>query len=725
MAFKTLPTFYYHTHFCEFLNFIKEPCKHLLSQEHQYFIDTFKALEHQHQCLLVRLVNRKHHIIKANSLVFSELENIPESLGALRTLKLVGDVESHHVGELLHVLTKAELVLIANDCSLEGPHGIVKSANKEVFMSHCQKLDTTYVAAHPVVDEYIVCLFSEIIDYFLFLYFGHLKGRLNHFSMRDLGIMRTRDAQAQMQSRFGSFDEAFSCYTMHATYYRAKRLINDQELQQLDTIQAFIDQLPAPHGAQATDAYERLIFLLVKHIATFSLERAVDVCEPLQSPIAQEYWCRQAYKLNKRELVSERLQAIIDNPPTDNLLHFAEDFLARKYKQKRTSILTDMLKNNAQHLHIDETFKGNVEQGVIAYYKARGIKAYRTENYVWQNLFGLVFWNELFNIDGLGLATPFDYLPNCIKHHNFLEVAKTEIESRLASIKTSKDLHLLVTKHAAENFGKSQGIIRWHKNMLDPLKILIQYTKADSLKQQLLTICSNWEIYHDGYPDIMVLENGTLRFEEIKAPGDSLRRNQLLQIQSLKNANIDVHITTVDYVVDPMQPYAVIDIETTGGRANLHRITEIGLVKIVNGEVIDQWQSLINPQRNIPKMITSLTGITNDMVMDAPVFADIADQLDELTSDCIFVAHNVNFDYGFIREEFARLGQTYRRPKMCTVQQMRKHYKGLKSYSLANLTQHFDINMTRHHRALSDAVAAAELLNIINEKRLDMQMAPV
>jgi DNA polymerase-3 subunit epsilon len=230
-------------------------------------------------------------------------------------------------------------------------------------------------------------------------------------------------------------------------------------------------------------------------------------------------------------------------------------------------------------------------------------------------------------------------------------------------------------------------------------------------------MCSNWQLYNDGYPDIMVLENNTLRVEEIKAQGDSLRRNQLMQIQSLRGFGIDVGITTVDYTLDPMQPYAVVDIETTGGRASTHKITEIGIVKMVNGEVVDQWQTLLNPQRRIPAMITSLTGITNDMVASAPLFADIANELESFTENCIFVAHNVNFDYGFIREEFARLNRTYKRPKLCTVQQMRKHYKGLPSYSLANLTRHFEIGMDRHHRALSDAVAASELLKLVNESR--------
>jgi DNA polymerase-3 subunit epsilon len=104
------------------------------------------------------------------------------------------------------------------------------------------------------------------------------------------------------------------------------------------------------------------------------------------------------------------------------------------------------------------------------------------------------------------------------------------------------------------------------------------------------------------------------------------------------------------------------------------------------------------------------------MVADAPLFAEVAEQVARFTEDTVFVAHNVNFDYGFIKQEFARLEQNFRRPKMCTVREMRRTYPGLPSYSLANLTKHFRIEMEQHHRALSDAKAAAELLKLAFEK---------
>jgi DNA polymerase-3 subunit epsilon len=105
------------------------------------------------------------------------------------------------------------------------------------------------------------------------------------------------------------------------------------------------------------------------------------------------------------------------------------------------------------------------------------------------------------------------------------------------------------------------------------------------------------------------------------------------------------------------------------------------------------------------------------MVADAPLFSEIVDEFEALMRDAIFVAHNVDFDYGFIAREFKRLGRPFRHPKLCTCSSMRKLYPGHKSYSLAALCEIYGIALRQHHRALCDAEAAAELLLLINEKR--------
>lgn len=162
--------------------------------------------------------------------------------------------------------------------------------------------------------------------------------------------------------------------------------------------------------------------------------------------------------------------------------------------------------------------------------------------------------------------------------------------------------------------------------------------------------------------------------------------------------------------------YAIIDIETTGGKASRDRITEIAIIIHDGEKEIDRFESLINPERSIPYNITRITGITDDMVAEAPRFYEVAKRVVEITEGRIFVAHNVRFDYGFIKEEFARLGYTYTRKLLCTVRLSRKTFPGLRSYSLGNLIKHFGIQVKDRHRAMADTQATVELFERILNK---------
>lgn len=163
--------------------------------------------------------------------------------------------------------------------------------------------------------------------------------------------------------------------------------------------------------------------------------------------------------------------------------------------------------------------------------------------------------------------------------------------------------------------------------------------------------------------------------------------------------------------------YAIVDLETTGGRAVRDKITEVGIVIMEDLNIIDSYTSLVNPGRSIPWNITRITGINDEMVEDAPYFHEIARDIVEKTEGCIFVAHNVNFDYGFLRAEFNSLGYTYTRKCLDTVKLSRKTFPHLRSHSLGNLIKHFEIPVSARHRALEDAQATAVLLKLIIEQQ--------
>lgn len=159
--------------------------------------------------------------------------------------------------------------------------------------------------------------------------------------------------------------------------------------------------------------------------------------------------------------------------------------------------------------------------------------------------------------------------------------------------------------------------------------------------------------------------------------------------------------------------YAIVDIETTG---HTNKITEISIFVHDGKQVVNEYTTLVNPESSIPPFITNLTGINNAMVGNAPKFYEIAKKVNEITKDCIFVAHNVNFDYNIINKEFKDLGFNWKRKKLCTVRLSRKLIPGLKSYSLGTLCTTQNIVINDRHRAKGDA----EATTILFEKLLKL-----
>jgi DNA polymerase-3 subunit epsilon len=164
--------------------------------------------------------------------------------------------------------------------------------------------------------------------------------------------------------------------------------------------------------------------------------------------------------------------------------------------------------------------------------------------------------------------------------------------------------------------------------------------------------------------------------------------------------------------------YAILDIETTGGKYNEEGITEIAIHKYDGHQVVDTFISLLNPERSIQPFVVNLTGISNQMLRNAPKFYEVAKRIIEITSDCILVAHNAKFDYRILRTEFNRLGYGYERQTLCTVELSKKLIPHLESYKLGRLCRSLGIPVTDRHRANGDAIATTKLFKLLVDKDL-------
>ncbi|WP_165741510.1 exonuclease domain-containing protein [Pseudoalteromonas sp. Z1A6] len=714
---KELPAKYYLAHFRELIEFVTSKCMHLLEPKHSEFINKINQLDEQSQCMLARVYSRKPYLVQAQSLNYEEITSPHQAIYTLKKAGILFEPNEQHYSQLLAHLTKPTLLeLLSNypdqiSFKKSAAKGALVDIAREFFKACPHELA-------PLYSQYVINNRSDYYEYFEFLFAGKLSGgdvnHQNRFVMRDLGLTATREGHSESLSRFETLDEAQSNYLLNRYRLAFKNITDESDYIALAP-QVLVQ---AAHGAIAVALKNKLLVRLYRQLKGVDSELAFSLLEGcVDDSEAQEIQIREQYRLGNKEWVKARLEAIIENPLTDDLLYFADDFLMRKFNKKTRSRLSAMLADTQCVLEIDELYRGEVEQGVNDYYTRQGMAVFNTENTLWQSLFGLVFWHELFVESPYPPCNEFDIYPQVLRLGNFYEAQQAQINERLSQCQTSQALLNLVCKNAAQYFEQPNGLFRWHKELLQPLEALILNSPYEALITHLTNMSKHYLQLKDGYPDLMVINNGKVHFEEVKAPGDKLRRNQLTTIDNLKNVGFEVHIAAVKWFVDPNRIYSVVDIETTGGLKGGNRITEIGLVKVQHGKVIDTWTTLVNPQRHIPGFITSLTGISDSMVRNAPVFAEVAQPLLDKLAGSIFVAHNVNFDYGFIKKECEMAGHFFKMPKMCTVVESRKAFKGLKSYSLGNLSSHFNLNLTSHHRALADATATAELLLLIQQSQ--------
>jgi DNA polymerase III epsilon subunit family exonuclease len=161
--------------------------------------------------------------------------------------------------------------------------------------------------------------------------------------------------------------------------------------------------------------------------------------------------------------------------------------------------------------------------------------------------------------------------------------------------------------------------------------------------------------------------------------------------------------------------FVVVDVEATGAKTPPNRLIELGAYRIRGGCIVDKFHSLVNPEIPIPRFVMSLTGISNDMVKDAPVFADVAPKWLDFVSDSVLIAHNAPFDTSFLNHEISRVYPGHRmvNPHLCTVRLSRRALPDISNHRLETIASHFSIPIASRHRAGSDALATAEIFLLL------------
>ncbi len=702
-----LPLFYYHKNFFELLEFIEEHYSHVLNESLHSFIYEFKCLSKTSQCLYIRIANRKGRIFNIDKLVYDEIGELDKPLSNLRSAGFIRAPQTSDFSILLESLNKSSILKRLSDIQ-----GISRNLKKEDYVRLAFEKCDPKIFIDSVSNNIIVQDKSSDFEFLQFLYYGHLSTGTSQLTMRDLGLVDMNDYES-FEPRFNDYDEAYESFY----YAREYRKVKKPKIGEIDSLVNNVKNWPETETLKGAELRDKLALKLGRLVERNNdAVKALDIFQRGESIDCMKQVVRLLIADDKKLAAKEYLEACLEYPRNDEELLFVKDLYERKFNgKKRSNISSTLLKSNI--IEIDESLIGSPEKAAIQYYENLEYQAYRTENHLWRALFGLLFWDLLFESRQGTAHSPFDFLPASLMNQTFYNQNKKAIKNRLEDLKNRKETKFKLLQNSTKYYGTKNGVFRWRRASLTAINALIDHADAKSIAMVLKNLCIGYKDNKHGYPDLMILKDNQLKFVEIKAEGDQIRRNQLLRLKQLKDVGFTAEVVRIKWTIDPKQIYVIVDVETTGGRGENHRVTEIGAVKVQGGKIIDRFSTLLNPQRLIPASITRITHITNEMVKDAPLFSEIVGKFEEFLDDSIFCAHNVNFDYGFIKQEFNRIGKKFCYPKLCTCSSMRKLYKGHKSYSLANLTREYDIPLKSHHRALCDAEAATHLLFLINEKR--------
>ena len=705
--YPTLEPFYYLDHFEEMLAFLEKNCAALLGEEESSFIRDFRELPKEGRALVVRLANRSGTVFKTSALKYKELPDLGQAVVDMVKSGFARAASSDDGMCVAGKLTRAEILVLLR------PVKFLSSKSKAELLEMLPRHIAPMGLPAEILERFLVQERVETLEFLFFVFFGKYRRGLKALALRDLGIVKTRSGQSSFEVRFPSRIAATDSFF----YAKAAERISASREDGLGSLAEELPDWPQCGDAANASIRDREICRLGARLeqAGFPGE-ALGVYRHACAHPARERMCRILFSKGETDVAKRMLLEMTENPTTDGELLFAEDFHARKFGGRKVGRLTSLLRA-APVIEIDEAFRDSPEEAAAKHFTKRGERAFRTENHLWSSLFGLMFWDLLQGENGETKHNEFEHRPTQLTDGSFLKANGGAISRQLAMLHDGTAMSHL-GKMAEVHMGEANGVFRWKRDLLAPIRELLAHGAPDAIEKVLRRICKEPGHNGIGFPDLMVVSETGLRFVEVKAEGDQIRSHQLVQLQALEKAGFTVEVVRVEWFADPEQEYVVVDIETTGGRAANHRVTEIGAVRVCKGEVVGKFSTLVNPGRRIPGNITRLTGISDQMVAGAPGFGGVAQAFREFVGDAIFVAHSAPFDYGFLRAEFARLGEDFRRPTLCTVVAMRKFFPGLPSYRLAGLAEYFGIPLESHHRALCDAEATAELLKLIVEKRM-------
>ncbi|WP_224998142.1 VRR-NUC domain-containing protein [Cesiribacter sp. SM1] len=547
-----LPPKYYLDNFYSLLEFVEAKYGHLLLEGEKDFIARFRALSEEGRCLFLRFANRKGRFFRLNKLNYPEIGALALPLQELTTAGfclLFKEEYKQELPNVLQIFNKQELCAI---WKLLQPKvkGLSPLKKEELLQRMLEEL------VHDEILQAVLALETVVIQRYLqeyellkFLFFGHLHGEMSEFVIRDLGYVQYEVLDNdKLVAKFSSRKEVEDKFWISSVYQHFRELRDAPVAEPLYTWYMQIAGRGAQLGEEARPTFDRLTLKTARLLERLQQpDWALEVYRYSQQPPSRERQVRLLQKKGDVQQALELCHQMEATPLNAEESIFAQDF-CRKLKVKKAVRSTTELLKEAESVQISEEYRYYVEKGVIRYFADKGYEVMYSENYLFRSLFGLLFWDVIFDQDVPVYHSPLQRFPADLYLPQFLDRRQESLKKRVGELNRRKALLSHLRSTYDQKWGIGNPLVGWHENTLPLLEAACKKIPMEALYQVLLNMAQNLKEYGRGFPDLFMWSKKDYRFVEVKSPTDALSPQQLYWLRYFKEAGIRADVLRVEWI---------------------------------------------------------------------------------------------------------------------------------------------------------------------------------
>jgi tetratricopeptide (TPR) repeat protein len=553
-----LPPKYYLDYFNYVQHFVQDKYSSILQENEFHFLRKYYCLSEDSQCLFIRFCNRRGSFFRVNRLIYSELSDIPSSLNELIERNFIEHISSSKhkewIRELLDIFKKEELLKF---CKTTIKKSLKKDEVLQLILEN-ENLEDIIEAIQNFEPIIKVC-FEHEVAFIKFLFFGNRYMDMTEFVLRDIGIMQYENHDDdKLVTRFSTRKEAEEKWFItdqNDTFNQLKDTSTPLEI--FDWFLNVNDSL-TDLTEIARVSYDKLVLKIGQYLEkNKQYDEALTIFRLTEAVPSRERQVRTLEKLKFNEEAIALCDRMLEISHNADEFFFATDFKNRvnsktQFSKKST---TSML-HKSESITISAEHRRGVEMGVVAYYFEQGKQAYFSENYLWRAIFGLTFWDIIFDPSLVAFHHPFQRRPADLYLPDFYQKRKEMIESHLQSFEDIQQFLVYIGQKYEEKFGIANPFVLW----LDdagrfPIWLLVrkavELIDFDAIKVVLLEISKNLTENARGFPDLFMFDDeGNYSFVEVKSPTDNLSNQQLFWLQFFERVGVKAKVLRVFWEVE-------------------------------------------------------------------------------------------------------------------------------------------------------------------------------